>query len=482
LIVANKWMRSGYGERVRLFLLRTGQPLEVIDFGHSPIFPDTDTFPCILLISRRPRVLAEKDKLSEAETMAACEVSRENWHDRINLSAFVSHRRYDIPTRLLRKEGWSLENPKIQLLLEKIRSTGIPLREFAGTKPLRGLLTGLNAAFIIDSEVRGQLIRASKTSEKVIRPLLRGRNAARWKSRRSDSYLITIPSSENADWPWSDAEAKAEEIFRKTLPAIYAHFTPFRPALIQRQDQGRFYWELRSCDYMGEFDKPKIMWQEIQFHSWYCWEQTCSVVNNKVFFLPTSNLALLGVLCSPLQWWHLTRVLPHMKDEALSPAAFMMEHVHITTGTGTQAEAIRDAVLPLLEVADQVHSWEVETIDQARRLLSVPDLDERIITWLPLSSEVFSTRMAKLSDQKKPTTKLRDDIFAFHQRSRSRQIALLTRQLELERKLASLVEDAYGLTPEERSLLRSTRPVRDPLDVLEAKIRGGQQEEVHTGN
>jgi hypothetical protein len=36
-------------------------------------------------------------------------------------------------------------------------------------------------------------------------------------------------------------------------------------------------------------------------------------------------------------------------------------------------------------------------------------------------------------------------------------------------------EDAYGLTPEERLLLRSTRPVRDPLDVLDAKIRGGSE-------
>ena len=49
MIVANKWMRAGYGEQLRDFLRRTGQPLEVIDFGHSPIFPDADTFPCILL-------------------------------------------------------------------------------------------------------------------------------------------------------------------------------------------------------------------------------------------------------------------------------------------------------------------------------------------------------------------------------------------------------------------------------------------------
>ena len=35
-----------------------------------------------------------------------------------------------------------------------------------------------------------------------------------------------------------------------------------------------------------------------------------------------------------------------------------------------------------------------------------------------------------------------------------------------------LVEESYGLTPEERQLLRDTRPVRDPIDVLQAKLAG----------
>ena len=61
---------------------------------------------------------------------------------------------------------------------------------------------------------------------------------------------------------------------------------------------------------------------------------------------------------------------------------------------------------------------------------------------------------------------------SFQQQARARQVELLTRQLELEKHLASLVEDAYGLTAEEHVLLRSTRPIRDPIDVLEAKLRG----------
>jgi hypothetical protein len=287
MIVANKWMRSGYGERLRGFLQRTGQPLEVIDFGHAPIFPDADTFPCILLVSKRFRPIADKDKPQDTETMAACEVPREHWHDCMDLTTFVSHRRYQIPTNLLRKEGWSLENPRVQSLLEKIRTGGIPLRDVARAKPLRGLLTGLNEAFTIDAEARTRLIRENKKSDEIIRPLLRGRDAARWKNWESGHYLITIPSSENRDWPWSDAGVKAEEVFRKTFPAIHAHFLPFKKALIERQDQGRYYWELRSCDYMGEFEKPKIVWQEMAWFARFSVDTQGKVLNNTAYILPS---------------------------------------------------------------------------------------------------------------------------------------------------------------------------------------------------
>jgi hypothetical protein len=65
-----------------------------------------------------------------------------------------------------------------------------------------------------------------------------------------------------------------------------------------------------------------------------------------------------------------------------------------------------------------------------------------------------------------------DEVIRMQQIHRARQADLLTQQLALEKRLATLVEDAYGLTAEERQLLRATRPVRDPLDVLEGRIRG----------
>ena len=93
------------------------------------------------------------------------------------------------------------------------------------------------------------------------------------------------------------------------------------------------------------------------------------------------------------------------------------------------------------------------------------------------SRRAHMSRFLKSVGVKNATPKLRRDVSTFQQSHRSRQVELLSRQLELEKKLAVLVEDAYCLSAEERSLLRTTRPVRDPLDVLEAKILGSDDEE-----
>ena len=67
---------------------------------------------------------------------------------------------------------------------------------------------------------------------------------------------------------------------RPNIPACIRHLKPLEEPLRKRQDKGRFWWELRSCAYWDAFEKPKIFYQEIQFHPAYSldrhgtiWEQ-----------------------------------------------------------------------------------------------------------------------------------------------------------------------------------------------------------------
>ena len=133
---------------------------------------------------------------------------------------------------------------------------------------------------------------------------MRGRDVRRWRVQFADHYLITIASSENEDHGWSGKPAKeAENIFAKTYPAIHAHFEQFRSALIKREDQGRFFWELRSCTYYADFSRPKILYQEINRTDAYAYDTDGYYANNKLFMLPGADLSVLALLNSRAGVW-----------------------------------------------------------------------------------------------------------------------------------------------------------------------------------
>ena len=132
--------------------------------------------------------------------------------------------------------------------------------EYVNGRFYRGILTGLNDAFVIGREKRDELIAAHPSSTKVLKPFLRGRDVKRWRVEFAEQYLIRIESSENKEHPWSGkSDAQAEKVFAQAYPAIYAFMRPMRQEMTARCDQGKYFWELRSCAYWEAFDGPKII-------------------------------------------------------------------------------------------------------------------------------------------------------------------------------------------------------------------------------
>ena len=86
--------------------------------------------------------------------------------------------------------------------------------------------------------------------------------------------MLAMKSSGNHPWPWANAGDQAETVFARTYPAIHAHLNQYRDALIKRQDQGEYWWELRACAYWDKFDQPKIMYPEITWQSQWCFDQS----------------------------------------------------------------------------------------------------------------------------------------------------------------------------------------------------------------
>ncbi|MCX6635638.1 MAG: Eco57I restriction-modification methylase domain-containing protein, partial [Acidobacteria bacterium] len=327
-ITSNKYFRAGYGERLRAYLAYATTPRVILDFGDAPVFTSI-AYPAILVTQKTRHI--KKGQLPAAAgptgILHPSNLPPEEWRSRVltwspgpalnDFPEIFDQQASALAQRDLKPDGWRLESPVKLRLLERLRTAGTPLGEYVQGRFYRGVLTGLNEAFVVDRAVRDRLIAEHPSSEKVLKPFLRGRDVKRWRVAFADQYLIKIESSENKTHPWSgQSEKEAEKIFAKIYPAIHAFFDSQRKALIKRYDQGKYFWELRSCDYWQEFKQPKILYQEIATYQAFAWDDSGAYTNNKTFLIPEAAKILLALLNSSVCWWFLGQTASKLQGGA----------------------------------------------------------------------------------------------------------------------------------------------------------------------
>ena len=295
-ILPNKWMRAGYGKALRSLLLKQ-ELTEIVDFGDLPVFDEATTYPCILSLSATP-------PLPEMQAMAVDTLA---FGEKVTLHDYVVPRRFRVQLASLQSDGWVLSDSHVQALLDKLRSKGTPLGEYVGGKIYRGVLTGLNEAFVVDTATRDRLIAADPGSADVIRPFLAGRDIKRYQQPKSDKWLILFKNGQTRALYGNVPEAEAWAKLRQQYPAVCDWLLPFAAKAQVRTDKGHYWWELRACDYYEAFEQEKILYQEIAAYSSFTNDTTGIYPNNKIFLISSQNKALLGFLNSRLAWFMLKR-------------------------------------------------------------------------------------------------------------------------------------------------------------------------------
>ena len=456
-IVTNKWMKAGYGEALRRFFSEKAWVESVVDFGHAKqIFEEADVFPSII-VARKPA------DIPKPATARLCTIPREQL--RIDdLSTQIEREGTEMDLSQLGRDAWQLESKAVVDLLKKIQKQTEPLSDFASVKPYRGILTGFNQVFLIDSETRNSLVATDPKCTELIRPYIRGQDIKRWEADWAGLWMIVMKSSSDISSPRSEAGDIAEEVFRNKYPSLYNYMKPFEEVLKKRQDKGRYWWELRACAYWQMFDKPKIFYQVIQYHPRYAYDAAETLGNDKTYFLPTNDFYLLAVLNSPLMWWHNWRVFIHLKDEALSPMAYMVEALPITQPTDSIYTEIVKATRSLLQITKFQQETRLNIWDWLRMEHEIDKLSNKLRTPSDLDSDAFVAEVKRLRGKKNPLSvaalrSLRDEYTRTIEPARIQA----AEALNLERQISDLVNEAYGLTPDEVALMWETAPPRMPI-------------------
>ena len=187
-ITSNKWMRAGYGEKMRGFFAKHTNPKYLIDFAGVKIFDNATVDTNILIFGK-----------GKNEYQTRCAVTDKLNKDSLkNLSDFVQQQH--TICNFSNEGSWVILSPIEQSIKQKIESVGTPLKDW-DIKIYRGVLTGYNDAFIISTEKRDEILANCQTEDErlrtaeLIRPILRGRDIKRYGYDWANLWLIaTFPS------------------------------------------------------------------------------------------------------------------------------------------------------------------------------------------------------------------------------------------------------------------------------------------------
>jgi hypothetical protein len=285
-ITSNKWMRAGYGEKLREFFSRQN-PLVLVDLGPN-VFESATVDTNILIMQK-----AQNKNQLLATTI------NENKKDNINIAEYV--KQHAVTLSKLSKDAWFIGSEAEQQLKEKIERIGKPLKDW-DVNIYYGIKTGLNEAFIITTDKRNEILAncqdddERKRTEAIIKPILRGRDIKRYYYEWAGLWVIVIPAGWTNENRW---EENPTEFIEKTFPSLMQHLKPFEAKAQKRDDQGDYWWELRACAYYPEFEKEKIIYPNMTKFLPFVYDENKMYANPKCYILTGEKLKyLLGVFNS----------------------------------------------------------------------------------------------------------------------------------------------------------------------------------------
>ena len=287
-IITNKWLRSKYGTKIRKLLSSEKTLMKIIDFNSFKVFKGAQVDTMIYIVKN---ATPEKDnEIYYGEP--------KNFQNLDNMTLKITQ-------TSLSSEIWTFYNKDLEEIKKWIEKKGSKLKDLRYIIK-RGLTTGFNDAFIIDNKTRISLIKQDSKSDEFIKPTIKGTNINRYFVENEKNWIIVIPCGFTNQILKKEKIKKtdAEKTIKKHLPAIYNHLYQIGisqkgkgKGLFDRYDMGNYWWELRSCDFYDDFNKPKLIWQEISMVSQYYWDfkEKFYLQNNAYFgVFPKYFIAILN--------------------------------------------------------------------------------------------------------------------------------------------------------------------------------------------
>lgn len=427
--ISNTFDKTTAGETLRNYLKNNKKIIDYIDFTEVQIFSGATTYPVIIIASNN----------YQDDNIFAYRKIPKFMQNNINIEQ-VSQTL--VAQNSLDNMAWAFNDMKVAKIIETIKKLPT-VRELYG-KCYRGVITGLNEAFIIDKATKDKLIAEDSHCASIIEPVYEGKDLSKWVNLEIEKYMIGL-------YP-------AKKLDIENYPSIKSYFMNFGYERLQqiggtghrKKTSNKWFETQDSIGYWQELAKNKIVWSNLQNSNKFSFDTKGYAINAPACLLPTDDKSLLAILNSKIVWKFLTSICVVRSGGYIEVKPQYFEQIPIPPMKSEQKEnltLLTDQMLLLNEQLQLIQSKFVRLLERKFEI----ELNKALLNWQTLSFKDFIKELGK----KKIKLSLADEVeWEEFFLAEQKKALHLTQQIEqTDRTINQLVYELYGLTEEEIALI-----------------------------
>ena len=433
--ISNTFDKTTAGISLREYLQNEITFLEYIDFTEVQIFEGATTYPVII---------TARNSQNTNNSFQFIKIPKSSQSSVIDIDL---HHLVTVEQNTLEKSNWSFKSKSAVKLISKLKEKKT-VRELYG-KCYYGVKTGLNDAFIIpESYEEGEHLK----------PIFEGKELSKWTNSKSVQQLIIFKSKWTKQEYGDDiSEQIALEKLSNDYPKLLSHILPLTERAKKRYDQGDFFWELRNCAYYELFEKPKIVFPNLQNKNKFSFDETSSYINAPAVILPTNDKFLTAILNSKLVWYFLTNICVVRSGGYIEVKPQYFEQIPIPI-INNSAE-LNKKTNSIIEFTSKIQKVEIKFTKYLQSNFSIEKLSKKLQNWHELGFGDFikelNKAIKKVGGEKLSKMNEMEWMEVFETKKEEAQ-GLKSEIDKTDKEIDKMVYELYDLTEEEIQIVENS--------------------------
>ena len=442
--ISNTFSKTAAGKTLRSYLTEKANFNIYIDFTEIQIFEGATTYPIIIIFEKSS---------SKNDNFTYIKIPKSSQNKVVNIDV---ENKIQVSQLNLDLNSWSFLSFEKSNILAKI-SYFPNLKQTFG-KCYYGIKTALNDAFIVNNDWE---------LSKHIRPILEGKEIKKWNVSKVEQKLILFKSKwTNKKYPNIENEEQKLKLLSQEFPLIFDHLNLYAQRAKKRYDKGDYWWELRNCAYYDLFEKPKIIFPNLQNSNKFCLDKKGVFINAPAVFLPSDNRALICLLNSKIVWEFLKSICVVRSGGYIEVKPQYFEQIPVPELKNQEEFEIYSE--KIINAVDTLQKLESKFQNYLLSQFPIEKLSKKLQNWHELDFGEFikelnkainaANRERRKNEQEEIPKLTRKDEFEWmelFEDNKKKAVELQTQINQLDHQIDQMVYELYGLTEEEISIVEN---------------------------